>query len=145
MTSPETRRPVVYLIAQPAVSRHKPPPDLSPLYIHGDVVNIIPNGNSPVFAPRECFEMVENKLKAFDPEIDFLVWAGGDVLSAIMVGMVLVEMECYCFNWLRYERKRLPTGERTDDGARYIPMEIDLSDPQFDLLAGVDASDESTR
>lgn len=103
---------------------------LNPLYIFGDVVTIVPSGDSPTQEPQYCYETIDMRLKSFDPEIDFLVWAGGDVLTAIMVGMVLVSRDIWHFQWLRYERKRLPSGERTDEGATYIPTLIDLTVPE---------------
>lgn len=130
------RNPIVYLIAQPTVSRRKAPPNLAPLYKHGEVVTLLVSGEQPTFRPRDCFEALEARFKDFDPDIDYLVWAGGDTLAAVMAGMLLAELEIWCFKWLRYERFRLPTGERTDEGAIYVPVEIDLADPQLDLLYG---------
>lgn len=132
-------RPTVYLIAQSAPSRRKAPIQLGPLTEHGDVKAVLPLGNSPTFHPKSCLEIIEESLfpsrggKEYDPEVDFLVWAGGDMLAAVMVGMILAEREIWCFKWLRYERHRLPTGERVDEGATYAPMVIDLSDPPEDF------------
>lgn len=128
-------RPTVYLIAQSTPSRRKAPIQLGPLTVHGDIKVILPLGNSPTFQSKKCLEIIEDGLfparggKEYDPETDFLVWAGGDMLAAIMVGMILAEREIWCFKWLRYERARLPTGERVDEGATYVPMIIDLTDP----------------
>lgn len=127
------RRPTVYLIAQPTVSRRKKPLNLAPLYDHGDVQVVLPMSDSPTFEPLKCFEVMEDRLSKFDPEIDFLVWAGGDTLSAVMAGMILINMEepVWRFNWLRYERFRNPDGSRTDEGAKYVPVVIDLADPSY--------------
>lgn len=133
MSAPATRRPVVYLIAQPTVSRNKTKPfDLNPLYDHGEVQVVLPMGDSPTFTPIKCMDVIEKRLEAFDPDIDFLVWAGGDTLAAVMVGLALAQMEIWCFRWLRYERARLPDGSRTDIGAKYTPVDIDLSDPSYE-------------
>lgn len=136
MTAVETRRPTVYLIAQPTVSRRKAPPDLAPLYDHGEVRVVLPMSDSPTFKPVRCYEVMEDRLSHFDPELDFLVWAGGDTLSAVLIGMMLVNQEqpIWKFNWLRYERHRNADGSRTDKGAKYVPVVIDLRDPQTDLL-----------
>jgi len=140
------RKPIVYLIAQPTVSRRKAPPNLAPLYKHGEVVPLLITGEQPTFNPRSCFEVLEKRFQAFDPDIDYLVWAGGDTLAAVMAGMLLAERNIFCFNWLRYERFRLPTGERVDEGAIYVPVEIDLADPQLELLHGeeVDEFDDES-
>lgn len=138
MTVSAARRPTVYLIAQPTLSRRKPPINLAPLYEHGDVQVVLPMSDSPAFEPTTCYKVMEDRLRHFDPDNDFLVWAGGDTLAAVMVGMILVNQEepIWCFKWLRYERVRLEDGSRTDKGAKYVPVVIDLSDPQYTLLEG---------
>lgn len=140
MTATSEPRPTVYLIAQPTVSRRKAPPDLKPLYDHGEVQVVLPLSDSPTFNPVKCYEIMEDRLAHFDPERDFIAWAGGDTLSAIMVGMMLINRDepIWKFNWLRYERFRQPDGRRTDEGAKYIPVVIDLRDPQYDLLEETD-------
>lgn len=140
-------RPTVYLITQSSPSRSRKPIHLGPLTVHGDIKVVLPLGNSPTFHPKECIDILEDGLfpqrggKQYDPEVDYLVWAGGDMLAAIMTGMILAEHEIWCFKWLRYERHRLPTGERVDDGATYVPMVIDVSDPPEDFC-GIDESNQ---
>ena len=127
------RPSVVYLIAAPAISRRKPPVNLNPLYVHGEVQVVLPMGDSPTFSPVKCFKIMDERLHSYDPDIDFLVWAGGDTLAAVMAGMLLAEREIWAFKWLQYNRFRLEDGTRTDDGASYAPVTIDLTDPQCDL------------
>jgi hypothetical protein len=136
MTVAEVPRPTVYLIAQPTVSRRRPPLNLEPLYAHGEVQVVLPMSDSPTFTPVTCYEVMEDRLSRFNPEVDYLVWAGGDTLAAVMAGMILVNQEepIWRFNWLRYERHRNADGSRTDKGAKYVPVVIDLRDPQYDLL-----------
>lgn len=136
MTVSEGRRPVVYLIAQPTVSRRKAPINLKPLYEHGEVQVVLPMSDSPTFNPVTCYEVMEERLSRYDPDVDYLVWAGGDTLSAVMAGMILVNQEepIWRFIWLRYERHRNEDGSRTDTGAKYVPVVIDLRDPQYVLL-----------
>jgi hypothetical protein len=131
-------RPTVYLIAQPSISRSKKPIDISPLYEHGDVKVVLPMGDSPTNRPSESYCIMEDRLATFDPDRDFLVWASGDVLSAVMTGMILTNMEepIWKFNWLRYERARDSDGSRSHVGAKYVPVVIDLEEPQLELLAG---------
>lgn len=135
----EPARPaMVYLIAQPSISRRKTPVNITPLYQHGEVQLVLPQGDSPTFTPKKCLEKMQDRLfpehgRQYDPEIDYLVWAGGDTLAALLTGMLLAEEEIWSFKWLRYERARLSNGDRTDDGAVYVPITIDLTDPQLDL------------
>lgn len=143
MTGPEGRRPTVYLIAQPTISRRKAPLNLEPLYEHGEVQVVLPMSDAPTFNPVTCYEVMEKRLENFNPEIDFLVWAGGDTLSAVMVGMILINQAepVWRFNWLRYERFRHPDGSRTDKGAKYVPVVIDLADPQNSHEGDHDSAD----
>ncbi len=152
MTTAVTERPaVVYLIAQPSISRKKKPVNITPLYEHGEVRLVLPQGDSPTFTPKKCFDLMCDRLfpeegQQYDPDIDYLVWAGGDTLAALMAGMLLAEYEIWHFKWLRYERARLSNGDRVDEGATYVPITIDLSDPQlgFELAeaGGDEASDD---
>lgn len=132
-TAAKIATPTVFLIAQPMIQRRKKPPNLKPLYEHGEVQVIIPTSDSPTFNAQKCYEMVENRLAGYDPEVDFLVWAGGDTLAALMAGMYLGNEDIWRFRWLRYERHRLPDGSRTDEGAKYVPVIIDLEDPQSEI------------
>lgn len=125
---PLKRRPVVYLIAQPTVSRRSKPPVLDDLYNHGEVQVLCPMGDSPTYDPRHCLDVMEQRLESFDPDVDFIVWAGGDTLSAVFAGMLLAERGIWEFQWLKYERRRLEDGSRTDDGAKYIPVRVSLCD-----------------
>lgn len=144
MTVSEGRRPVVYLIAQPTISRRKSPINLQPLYEYGEVQVVLPMSDSPTFKPVACYEVMEDRLSRFDPDMDYLVWAGGDTLSAVLAGMILVNQEdpIWRFTWLRYERYRNEDGTRTDKGAKYVPVVIDLRDPQYALSE--ESSDRAT-
>lgn len=122
------RKPVVYLIAQPTISRNKKPINLEGLYAFGEVQTLCPQGDSPTFVPDRVLRTMEGRLADFDPEVDFLVWAGGDTLSAVFAGMLLAEMEVWCFTWLRFERDRKPEGGRSEEG-KYVPVQVDLTDP----------------
>jgi hypothetical protein len=150
MTTAVTDRPaVVYLIAQPSISRKKTPVNITPLYAHGEVKLVLPQGDSPTFSAKKCLDLMDNRLfpedgsQQYDPDVDYLVWAGGDTLAAVLCGMLLAEREIWTFQWLRYERARLPNGTRTDEGAVYVPITIDLSDPH--LEENDTATDRSAR
>ncbi len=112
------------------MSRKTRPIILDRLYDHGEVCVILPAAVSPwkEGEQEKWFETIEEKLRRFEPDRDFLVWAGGDTFAAVMVGMALANMQTpiWKFNWLRYDRKVLPDGSRTDVGAVYVPVLIDL-------------------
>lgn len=129
-------RPTVYLIAQPTVKRNGSMPKLEPLAEHGDVKVVIPAGEYPTFHPQRALDLVMDKLDDFDYTKDYIAWAGGDTLSAILVGAALAEKDDCTdeeepvpipyFMYLRYERGRDQQGNRTDVGAKYVPVKIPL-------------------
>lgn len=123
----------VYLIAQPTVARNGSTPDLRPLAEHGEIRVLIAAGEYPTFHPERCRRLIEDRLKHFNPETDFLAWAGGDTLAAVMAGMVLADMadenDWPTFRWLRYERGKDAEGRRTEVGAHYAPIEVPTYNP----------------
>ncbi len=120
--------PTVFLIAQPTIARSGSLPNLEPLGEHGNVKVLVPAGDRPTFQPTRTLEQIANRLKDFNPEEDFLVWAGGDTLAAVLTGVVLSDMGVERMRWLRYERGRNSDGTRTDAGAKYVPVEVDLGE-----------------
>lgn len=118
--------PTVYLIAQPTVKKDGKLPNLEPLEYHGKVRIILPGTSKPSRTPATTLTELEDALEHFDPARDFIAWAGGDTLAALMVGVVLERMEIMTFNWLRYDRMRLASGAWTDEGAHYRPVLITL-------------------
>lgn len=123
-------RPTVYLIAQPTVKRNPAPgqratQNIEPLYRHGDVVVLVAAGEYPTFNPERCLSLMEHRMADFDPERDFFAWAGGDTLSAVLVGNLLAQRGVKEIRWLRYERGR-DGKTRTDHDAYYLPVTIPL-------------------
>ena len=131
-----TAMATVYLIAQPTVSRRDGRvPDISPLSEYGTVRIVLPVGEHPNFNPERCLRIVRSVLAEFNPELDYLAWAGGDTLAAVMAGIVLHERGLPDFRWLRYERPLdRGTGRRTDKGAKYLPTRVSLSEDQLELF-----------
>lgn len=121
----------VYLIAQPSVNRQGELPKLEPLREYGEVRVLCQTGEWPSFNPRRCLNFMRSRLAHFDPARDYLVWAGGDTLAAFLAGIVVGELGARGvehIQWLRYDRpKDQGTGQRTDVGARYVPITIPLS------------------
>lgn len=122
--------PRVFLICQPSIRKDGSMPDLKPLAEHGEVILLVHAGDRPTFSPSETKVLqsrIIEKLRDFDPNQDFLVWAGGDTLCAVMTGVALERLEFNRVRWLRYDRGRDPaTGRRTDANARYVPVEYPL-------------------
>lgn len=134
--------PTVYLIAQPTVKRNGVQPDLTPLAKFGDVKVVLPSGDNPSRRPSHAVRVIDDRLNNFNPDTDFLVWAGGDTLSAIMVGYLLAEYHITVFTWLRFDREREQgTGRRLETGY-YTPVAVDMRDPQLALPLGATHDEE---
>lgn len=119
----------VFLIAQPTVRREDgSTPKLEPLARYGEVVVLIPAGDRPAFQPFRTLELLRRKLADFNTETDYIAWAGGDTLGAVLAGTVLADLGMSNFRWLRYDRAKDASGRRVDEGAQYLPVEIDLGD-----------------
>lgn len=134
--------PTVYLIAQPTVSRNGSLPKLEPLAEHGDVRVLVPAGDRPAFQPERTLDQIYRRLENFNPNEDFLVWAGGDTLAALLTGVALIDRNVEKFKWLRYERGRDSDGNRTDEGARYVPIEVNLEQLALDITETSEADAE---
>ncbi|HEV8176933.1 MAG TPA: hypothetical protein VGP44_04525 [Gemmatimonadales bacterium] len=126
-----TTKGTVWLIAQPSVKRDGTLPDLTPLRDHGEIRTIVAAGEYPAFNPERCLRIVASRLTDFDPQTDFLAWAGGDTLSAFITGIVLGQLSARgvkSVRWLRHERPRDPvTRRRGDEGAYYIPVLVPIT------------------
>lgn len=128
----------VYLIAQPTISRDGHQPDITPLREHGEIRVLIQAGEYPTFHPQVCLDKIEWRLRRFNSATDFLAWAGGDTLAAVLTGVVIARMGMPSIRWLRYERGRDAKGRPQSEGGRYsiisAPL-IPLGDAdQLDLL-----------
>lgn len=135
MTSPRTDRPPkVFLLAQPSIARSGATPDLSPLGEFGDVTVLMTPDLNPLFAPAKSATSVERKLEDFDPDYDFLTAAGGATLAALVIGVVLGQMDIEEFTWLSYQRGVDASGRRTNSGGYYRPVRLSLG--QLDLGIG---------
>lgn len=119
---------MVYLIAQPTVSGTGDFPKLKPLAEYGNIRVIVEAGDYPAFTPGKIFEKVKDRLKDFDAENDYIAFAGGDTLAALMVGSALAQFGHHSFRWLRFERGRDPKNpsRRTDEGGTYTPVDVML-------------------
>lgn len=121
--------PRVFLIAQPSLDRRGRTFNLQPLATFGSVIVLIPNGDAPSNDPRATLGVIAEKLRdnQYEPETDYLVWAGGDTLGAVMVGALVERYGAAKFNWLRFDKKRDPTtGEWDKRTGRYVSITVPL-------------------
>lgn len=116
----------VFLIAQPTIAKNGRLPDLTPLADYGDVTVLVEGGEYPSFRPGETWQRVAARLQDFDAEADYLAWAGGDTLAAVMAGAALVALGHRTFRWLRFDRAHTRDGGRDNNSGAYVPVEIQL-------------------
>jgi hypothetical protein len=131
----------VYLIAQPTVSNDGRLPKLEPLAKYGTVRVLVNPGEDPRYKPQRALDLIVKRLADFNPADDYLVWAGGDTLAAVLTGIVLADLSCNddkpftSFRWLRWERGKDKWGKRTDEGGHYVPIRVPLPNPNHSSLA----------
>lgn len=123
-------RGTVYLIAQPTISRHGKQlmSDPAPLTRYGDLKVLVLAGEFPAFNPERCLTLITERLARYEPDLDYVVWAGGDTLGAVLTGAALRALGHTRMTWLRFDRGRDPTDPdvRTDHDGRYIPVDVPL-------------------
>jgi hypothetical protein len=115
---------MVFLIAQPTVPKDGKMPNLEPLAEFGDVKVLVEAGDYPSFRPDLALEKISERLANFDAENDYLAWAGGDTLAALITGMVLAERGHRYVRWLRFERARTEGGGRDNNNGKYTPIDV---------------------
>jgi hypothetical protein len=128
---PRPTHGTVYLIAQPTISRHGRQllQNPAPLTRYGDLKVLVLSGEFPSFNPERVLSLIRERLAKFDPTTDYLVWAGGDTLAAVLAGVALTQLGHTRVQWLRFDRGRDPADPdtRTDHDGRYIPVDIPLN------------------
>lgn len=117
----------VYLVQEPTVPRHTGKRiDISPLYKWGEVVVLVDPGQVPSMAPREASRQIAGRLAGFDADKDYLAVAGGDYVGMIATGAALANMGVEYVNFLRFERNRLPNGQRDPANGEYVSVMLPL-------------------
>lgn len=102
----------------------KDPRDFSTATQYGKFDFIFSQDESPTRTPGPCLFKARQRLRSFDPNEDFLLWAGGDPTALLLVGAVLAELNLHQIKYLRWERNRLPNGERS--GGFYVPTNLNM-------------------
>ena len=117
----------VYLVQNPPpVRRASGPPifkDLSSAQRYGVLHPMLDEGEQPSATPGPCLHKVSKALRQFNPERDFLCYAGGDPMSLAIGCLALANMGIKEFNLLRWERERSTDGQR-QRGGFYVPVNV---------------------
>jgi len=127
----ELRHPdaVVYLVQEPTIPRRATQRkiDISPMMWWGEVRVLVERNQAPGFRPMEAYLQIYNRLAQFDPDRDFIAAVGGDTLGVMLTSAALREYGHEYFYFLRFERTRLPNGERDPSSGEYYPILAPLS------------------
>jgi hypothetical protein len=110
----------VYVICEPSDRRDGTPAyDVSPAAVYGPIKYIIPRGHpSPSRDTDAALVTIDEELAAFNACSDYILWAGGDPLAAVLVGHVLSDVSSYTY--LRWEKNP------TSIGGNYVPVTVDI-------------------
>lgn len=95
-------------------------PDLSDLGRYGEVRVLVHGNESPARRPQRIMDAIEDRFADFDADRDYIVWAGGDTLSAVMLGYLLADMDVTQVRWLRWGNPRDPDNPSQRLPGRYI-------------------------
>lgn len=126
--TPQPASGVVYLVQEPTVPKATGRVlDITPLLWWGKVRILMERTQVASFRPAQAFVQINERLKTFDPEKDYIAVAGGDSLAVVLVGSVLAQQGHSYFNWLRFERSKLPDGTRDPSSGAYVPIYVPIS------------------
>lgn len=101
--------------------------DVSPASVYGEIMFVLSAGDRTCSNPELSAEKLFDALEEFNPREDFIVWAGGDPLSAIMTGMVMERLGISKFRFLRFEKSRTTKVGQPATGF-YSPVEVRLEE-----------------
>jgi hypothetical protein len=89
---------------------------------YGEMRTILACNENPSNDAHACYEKLRAALSDFKPG-DFILWSGGDPMSAFLAGVVLGDLGAEDVNWLRWDRRTDGTGARTRHGY-YTPVRL---------------------
>jgi hypothetical protein len=119
---------VVYLVQEPTIPKYSGKTlDVTPLIWWGKVRVLMERNQLASFRPAQARVQLRERLKDFNSEIDYISIAGGDTLAQVLVGATLLEAGHQFFNYLRFERSRLPDGTRDPSSGAYVAMRVPLT------------------
>lgn len=95
--------------------------DVSPAAVYGSVEFVLGPQDRTSHSPEVVLGKLRKGLKNFDPVEDYVLWAGGDPLSLMLVGTVLAEMGFSEWRYLRYERGG---GKNAESTPFYVPVKV---------------------
>lgn len=98
--------------------------DVSPAQVYGEIQFVLAPGDRTSSSPDLALKKLVKALEFFKPEEDYVVWSGGDPLSAILTGAVMAELGITRFKFLRFEKNRSKDG----GPGFYVPVVVDFGE-----------------
>jgi hypothetical protein len=106
------------------------PADVSPAKIYGTIEFVLGPGDRTSSNPEQSARKLFDALETFEPEHDFVLWAGGDPLSCMLTGAVLAELGILRYKYLRFEKERGKGGHGEPVTGFYVPVQVDMQASQ---------------
>ena len=106
------------------------PADVSPAEIYGKIQYVLGPGDRTSSNPELSLRKLFQALDGFEPEHDFILWAGGDPLSCMLTGAVLTEIGILRFKYLRFEKERSRSQPGEPVSGFYVPVMVSLESEQ---------------
>ena len=109
---------------------HKPQPragayDVSSAVEFGEIEYVFEDTFIPYRDPKRAEEIAYQKLRQFNSDEDFLLWAGGDPVALIIASMVAGFATDGCIKVLRWDRVRDSMSKELL-GGKYVPITLDI-------------------
>lgn len=109
----------VYVICRPGYRRDGVIYDVSPASKYGEIRYIFEGKLSTITDdPFSALQQAISALEDFDPDVDYVAWAGGNPLAMLLVGDVLGEM-CDSYNYLSFVRN-----VENNYSGEYVPVRV---------------------
>lgn len=114
---------IVYLIQEPSVPKHTGRViDITPLIWWGQVRTLMERSQTASFQSQAAYIQIETRLRDFQPDRDYIAVAGGDSLAVLLAGAAIANLGHEYFFYLRFERTKLPNGQRDPASGAYVPV-----------------------
>lgn len=117
---------MVYLINQPTIAKNGYAPNLTSLAKYGEIKILLETGRQPDFDTPGCLNLIHSRLSTFDPDTDYIAWAGGAPLAVALTTAALMILGIYRVRWMRLDRAHGKDGTRDASKGKFVPVVVDL-------------------
>lgn len=101
--------------------------DVSPARSYGEIFFALTHSDRTSLNPSLVYRKLRQVMTQFKPETDYILWSGGDPVSFLLLGSILLEFGMKRVRYLRYEKRQGIVGYDSSTGY-YVPVEISLGD-----------------